>query len=239
MQNCRIVITQPRKIAAKSIAQRVCDERKWPMGSICGYRVSLDVKTSKLSKLIYLTTGYLLEQIINNHETLNFYTHIIIDEIHDREIDTDLIILLIKVLLLKKYTGKIILMSATLDPELYIKYFARHALARSIPILKCDVRIHAVDEYYLNDLTHLPSHSWEQIHEEQGEPMFNEDLLHMVYDLLEHFNKKEVEAAKKNKDSTINNVSAYRGAVLIFVPGWKEITLVCEYLNLNRPDDGY
>ena len=219
MQNCRIVITQPRKIAAKSIAERVSQERNWELGSICGYRVSLDIKTSKLSKLIYLTTGYLLEQIINNNDTLNSYTHIIIDEIHDREIDTDLIILLIKVLLLKKYTGKIILMSATLDPDLYIRYFEKQSLTHDIPILKCETKMHTVKEYYLDDLKHFPSFSHIQEYGELEYPALHSILLNMVYDLLIYFDKIEVELAKNNKESTINNFPMKRGAVLIFVPG--------------------
>ena len=155
MQNCRIVVTQPRKIAAKSIARRVCDERKWELGTICGYKVSLDVQASNKTKITYLTTGYLLEQFINNPEILNFYTHIIIDEIHDREIDTDLIILFVKIFLLRKSTIKIILMSATLDPKLYIDYFAKYATNNYIPVLKCKNVLHKVTEYFLGEQTFL------------------------------------------------------------------------------------
>jgi ATP-dependent RNA helicase TDRD9 len=227
MKNCRIVITNPRKIGAKSIAKRVCEERNWKLGSICGYKVSLDSQVSKITKLIYVTTGYLLEQIINNTEALELYTHIIIDEIHDREMDTDLIILLLKISLMRKYQGKIILMSATLKPDLYVNYFRDYAINKHIPVLNCKIKMHSVKEWFLDDKLyhnpfHFPSYSTIQAikTEELQYPDIHEDLLKIVYELLVYFDHLEFDAAKVNNEPTVNGLPCNRGTVLIFAPGF-------------------
>ena len=67
----------------------------------------MDKRCSKFTKIFYVTTGHLLQEIITNPDALNSYTHIILDEIHDRELDTDLIILFIKILIMKSYKGKV------------------------------------------------------------------------------------------------------------------------------------
>ncbi|XP_076315102.1 putative ATP-dependent RNA helicase spindle-E [Tachypleus tridentatus] len=78
-RHCNIVVTQPRKIAATSIARRVCQERNWKLGSICGYQVSMDSQTSDDTRLCYVTTGVLLQKLIHSRN-MNMYTHVIIDE---------------------------------------------------------------------------------------------------------------------------------------------------------------
>lgn len=202
---------------------KVCEERNWKLGSICGYKVALDSQVTNITKLIYVTTGYLLEQIINNAEALEFYTHIIIDEIHDREMDTDLIILLLKIsLMTQKYKGKIILMSATLDPDLYIQYFQKYAMNNYIPVLKCNTKIHQVKEYYLDGLKSCPSYSRIKAieNEELEYPDLHEELLEIVRELLINFDHEELEETTKNKETTINGLPCNRGAVLIFAPGF-------------------
>lgn len=149
---CKILITQPRRIAAKSISKRVSDERGWKWGSICGYKVSLENKFSQETKIFYVTTGYLLEMIVADHRELAKYTHIILDEIHDRDLDTDLVILLIKLLLMGEFNGKIILMSATLDPKIFIEYFSPFAFKNHIPIIECKINVYDVVTLHLDDI---------------------------------------------------------------------------------------
>jgi len=80
-QKCKIIVTQPRRLAAVSICKRVCEERNWQLGWVCGYKIALDKRCSDITKIIYATTGYLLKEIASNIGTLEEYTHIILDEV--------------------------------------------------------------------------------------------------------------------------------------------------------------
>ncbi|KAG8273782.1 ATP-dependent RNA helicase tdrd9 [Homalodisca vitripennis] len=96
--HCNIIVTQPRRIAAIAIAQHVCEERKWEVGGLVGYQVGLDRTVSDDTRLLYCTTGVLLEKIISAKH-LNDYTHILLDEVHEREEDMDFALLIVKRLL--------------------------------------------------------------------------------------------------------------------------------------------
>lgn len=93
---CNIVITQPRRVAAITTATRVANERSWPIGSVVGYSVSLKKCASEDTRLHYVTTGVLLQCLVTNPETVNTYTHIIIDEVHERTEEIDLCLLVLK-----------------------------------------------------------------------------------------------------------------------------------------------
>lgn len=77
---CNIVVTQPRRIAAISIAKRVCQERSWDVGGIVGYQVGRDRMSSDDTRISYVTTGVLLQKLIAA-KSLNEYTHVILDEV--------------------------------------------------------------------------------------------------------------------------------------------------------------
>lgn len=118
-----IYVTQPRRIAARSIAERVCSEHNWALGSIVGYQVSLDKKTGNQTVLTYCTAGVLLQKLIKE-KTLQSYTHIIIDEAHERDADTDLLLMMIRTLMRKEMPFfRLIVMSATMDTSKLRKYF--------------------------------------------------------------------------------------------------------------------
>merc|ERR1719357_540837 len=122
-----IIVTQPRKIAASSVARRVCEERKWNLGGLVGYQVGLDKgNKSPDTRLLYVTTGVLKRMGIGKKH-LNDWTHIILDEVHEREEDMDLVMLLCKKLLFTNSRGtKLILMSATMDDQKFCDYFASY-----------------------------------------------------------------------------------------------------------------
>jgi len=95
-EHCNIIVTQPRRIAAINIAQRVCQERNWgEVGRFVGYQVGLDRKAGDDTRLLYCTTGVLLEKLIHS-KTMNDYTHVILDEVHEREEDMDFLMLVVK-----------------------------------------------------------------------------------------------------------------------------------------------
>ena len=77
---CNIVVTQPRRIAAESISKRVCDERGWELGHVVGFQVGRSRNVSEDTRITYMTTGVLLQKMINT-KNMNEYTHVILDEV--------------------------------------------------------------------------------------------------------------------------------------------------------------
>ncbi|KAJ0011202.1 hypothetical protein Pint_32996 [Pistacia integerrima] len=87
--NCNIICTQPRRIAAISVAERVADERcessPGSDGSLVGYHVHLDSARNERTKLLYCTTGILLRKIVGDRNLAGI-THVIVDEVHERSL---------------------------------------------------------------------------------------------------------------------------------------------------------
>jgi ATP-dependent RNA helicase TDRD9 len=96
--HCNIIITQPRRIAAIAVAKRVSEERNWPLGTLVGYQIGLNNKTSHDTRLTFCTTGVLLQKFINR-KNMNDYTHVILDEVHERDQDMDFALLIVRKLL--------------------------------------------------------------------------------------------------------------------------------------------
>ena len=95
-RHVNIVVTQPRKLAASSLARRVCQERKWRLGGLVGYQVGLDRgNKGPDTRLLYVSTGVLKKMIIGR-KNLDTWTHIILDEVHERSEDMDLLMLMCK-----------------------------------------------------------------------------------------------------------------------------------------------
>ena len=117
-----IVCTQPRRVAAMSIAKRVSEELEVELGEQVGYTVRFDDKTSKNTLIKYVTDGLLLKEATTDH-LLKKYQIIIIDEAHERTLATDILFGFLKNLLEKRKNLKLIIMSATFDIEKFQKYF--------------------------------------------------------------------------------------------------------------------
>lgn len=79
-EHCNIVCTQPRRIAAKSVAKFVSDTQGWSLGSLVGYQIGMDRNVSEKTRLTFVTTGVLLEKLVNQRN-MNQYTHVILDEV--------------------------------------------------------------------------------------------------------------------------------------------------------------
>lgn len=90
-----MTIIQPRRVAAMSLALRVASEFKSAVGELVGYNVRFNRKLSRGSKIVFQTDGMLIKEQINDVQ-LNRYNIIVIDEVHERNTNTDLIIALVK-----------------------------------------------------------------------------------------------------------------------------------------------
>ncbi|GAB1605067.1 3'-5' RNA helicase YTHDC2-like isoform X2 [Argonauta hians] len=142
---CRIFCTQPRRIAALSIAERVSAERGEKIGQIVGYQIRLESKVSPRTLLIFCTTGVLLRTLMGSDSSLNTVTHIIVDEIHERDRYSDFLLITLRDLLPRFKHLKLVLMSAALNTELFVNYFSNCAFV-SIPGTLFDVKEHFLED---------------------------------------------------------------------------------------------
>ncbi|VAW47076.1 ATP-dependent helicase HrpA [hydrothermal vent metagenome] len=137
----QIACTQPRRIAAKSVAQRVADEINNPLGQAIGYQVRFDEKYSQDGYVRFMTDGILLQQTLRD-KWLNDYDTIIIDEAHERSLNIDFLLGFIKQLINQRSDLKIVITSATIDTEKFSKHF------NDAPIINVSGRSFPVTAHY-------------------------------------------------------------------------------------------
>ncbi|WVZ85675.1 hypothetical protein U9M48_032570 [Paspalum notatum var. saurae] len=151
---CNIVCTQPRRIAAISVAERVSDERcessPGSNDSLVGYQVRLDSARNERTKLLFCTTGILLRKLTGDRD-LSDVTHVVVDEVHERTILSDFLLIVLKNLVEKRSNQqgrklKVILMSATVDSSLFARYFGE------CPVITVEGRTHPVSTHFLEDV---------------------------------------------------------------------------------------
>ncbi|OWK56106.1 putative ATP-dependent RNA helicase TDRD9 [Lonchura striata] len=161
---CNIAVTQPRKISASSLARWISKERSWTLGGFVGYQLSLENVSTKETRLLYMTTGVLLQKIVSA-KSLTEFTHIFIDEI--------------------------ILMSASINSKELADYFALpvHNGLNPVCIFKVEGRPFAVEEYYLDDLKDIFDF---QLHRQSlGEPMIEQKMYQVAVSLIQSFDELE------------------------------------------------
>lgn len=151
-QDCDIVVTEPRRISAVSVAKRVAHE----MGTqspgskdgLVGYHVRLDRKAGPNTRLLYCTTGVLL-RIMQADTSLSRVSHVFIDEVHERAADTDMLLLFVRRLVQTRPDIKVVLMSATMDAQKFQAYFGKARL--DVPYASVPGRTFPVKTFYLED----------------------------------------------------------------------------------------
>lgn len=120
-----IIITIPRKTATKKAADWAAITLDVPLGDKVGYMVKGDSKVSSDTKLTYMTDGYVLNWLNGTNRLLEGYDALIIDEAHERNINIDQILFLAKGILTQRPDFKFIIMSATIDPTMFKKYYSK------------------------------------------------------------------------------------------------------------------
>ncbi|MBD1575654.1 ATP-dependent RNA helicase HrpA [Vibrio sp. S11_S32] len=133
--------TQPRRLAARSVANRIAEEMQTPLGEYVGYKVRFNDQISDNTQIKLMTDGILLAEI-QHDRFLNQYDTIIIDEAHERSLNIDFIMGYLKELLPKRPDLKIIITSATIDPERFSNHF------NQAPIIEVSGRTYPVDVRY-------------------------------------------------------------------------------------------
>ena len=138
-------MTQPRKVAAESIARRVAQEQSCRLGQLVGYSVRFEDVTSPETRIKYLTDGMMFREATND-EILSKYSIIILDEAHERSVNTDILFgITRRAQHLRKIRNlppfKLLIMSATLDVEKVAEYF-------QAPVIIFDGREHPVKLFH-------------------------------------------------------------------------------------------
>uniref|UniRef100_A0A8C6HDP5 ATP-dependent RNA helicase DHX29 n=1 Tax=Mus spicilegus TaxID=10103 RepID=A0A8C6HDP5_MUSSI len=149
-RKCNIVCTQPRRISAVSLATRVCEELGCESGpggrnSLCGYQIRMESRASESTRLLYCTTGVLLRKL-QEDGLLADVSHVIVDEVHERSVQSDFLLVILKEILQKRSDLHLILMSATVDSDKFSTYFTH------CPILRISGRSYPVEVFHLEDI---------------------------------------------------------------------------------------
>ncbi|KAI4117053.1 MAG: hypothetical protein LQ345_002635 [Seirophora villosa] len=146
---CRVYCTEPRRISAISLARRVSEElgeRKNEVGtsrSLIGYAIRLESRLVRETRLVYATTGIVIRML--ESDGLQEITHLILDEVHERSIESDFLLIVLRRLLIKRPSLKVVLMSATVDAAKFQNYFS------GAPVLTVPGRTFPVEIKYLED----------------------------------------------------------------------------------------
>ncbi|CAK4222746.1 unnamed protein product, partial [Aphanomyces euteiches] len=122
-ETAKIYVTQPRRVAAITLATTVAKMREQTVGQTIGYRVGQIQKDSDETQITYVTTGYMLERLVHNAESVSRVTHLILDEAHERSMDMDMLLLMLATHWHMWSDLKLIIMSATMDSSIFFKYF--------------------------------------------------------------------------------------------------------------------
>lgn len=133
--------TQPRRIAARTVASRIAEELNSPLGEAVGYQVRFTDHSSDNTHIKLMTDGILLAEI-QNDRYLNKYDTLIIDEAHERSLNIDFLLGYIKTILPKRPDLKVIVTSATIDLQRFSKHFD------DAPVLEVSGRTYPVDVHY-------------------------------------------------------------------------------------------
>lgn len=138
--------TQPRRLAARTVAERIADELGQSIGETVGYAIRFDDRVSNTTAVKLMTDGILLAEM-QRDRFLNAYDTIIIDEAHERSLNIDFLLGYLKQLLPKRPDLKVIITSATIDPERFAKHFSS-ADGTPAPIIEVSGRTFPVDIRY-------------------------------------------------------------------------------------------
>ncbi|KAK6388607.1 hypothetical protein LTR65_007763 [Meristemomyces frigidus] len=240
-RHCKIYCTEPRRISAISLARRVSEEmgeHKNDLGtmrSLVGYSIRLESHTSAQTRLVYATTGIVL-RMLENADGLGDITHLVIDEVHERSIDTDFLLILLRSLLLRKPELKVVLMSATVDAHKFSNYLD------GAPIIDVPGRTFPVQARFLEDAIELTGHT----NDDASAAVVDDEVEFAEPDATGKTDNKQLTGYSKRTINTLTKYDEYRidyslitkliqrvaydadyhqfsKAILIFLPGISEI----------------
>ncbi|KRZ87903.1 putative ATP-dependent RNA helicase DHX30 [Trichinella sp. T8] len=205
---CNIIVTQPRRISAIAMANRLAAERQEAVGETVGFNVRLNccIPRNKGS-ILFLTPGTFLRSAMFTEQIENI-SHVIIDEVHERDVLTDLMLVFLKRKLVILPKLKLILMSASINPYKFSSYF------NNCPVLSAAGRIFDVAEYFLDDVYRF-----------LGREMPSEEIVDHDYETDANLVAELLCWIHKNRPN---------GDVLCFLPSWNDICRVSGLLDARK-----
>ncbi|KAL4889791.1 hypothetical protein BDV59DRAFT_103814 [Aspergillus ambiguus] len=245
-RQCKIYVTEPRRISAISLARRVSEElgeSKNDVGtarSLIGFAVRLESKVSQSTRLVFATTGVVV-RMLERPEDFQDITHVVLDEVHERSIDSDFLLIVLRRLMQKRPDLKLVLMSATLEAQRFSKYLG------GVPVLNIPGRTFPVETKFLEDAIELTNY---RLSENESNPNFDEDTEEMAAETAEGDTSggllPTLDGYSKQARETVLNFDEYRldyqlikrllvqiasapemtrysKAILVFMPGMAEI----------------
>lgn len=236
-----------------SVAERIAEERGQMIGQEVGYQVRFDAQLPEANgSITFCTTGIFLKRMQSALgenaddvavQRMDLVSHIVVDEVHERDIDTDLLLVVLKRLLQdRKRRGvpiKVVLMSATIDPTLFQSYFT-DAQGAPAPVAEIPGRTYPVEKFFLDKI--IPQ--LQSIPAQRGGWVFNEKnvkeyLSRELSSNASNFGPGtgiELEIPYPLVALTIAFVLSRSGDghVLVFLPGWEEIRKVADILLAGR-----
>lgn len=240
---CNIAVTQPRRISAVSVAERIATERNEQIGESVGYSVRFEsVLPRPFGSILFCTIGVLLRKL---EAGLRGVSHVIVDEIHERDVNSDFIMVVLRDMVHTYPDLRVILMSATIDTTLFSSYFG------NCPIVEIEGRAYPVTQLYLEDCIEMtrfvppPENRKRKSNDDEASVIaenaeIEDQNLNKVIKFGNYSGEtKAAMAAMVESEISFELVEALLiyikekkvpGGVLVFLPGWNLIFALMKHL---------
>lgn len=244
---CNVAVTQPRRISAISVAERIAVERCEPLGESVGYSVRFESCLPRpYGSILFCTIGVLLRKL---EAGLRGVSHVIVDEIHERDVNSDFIMVVLRDMVHTYPDLRVILMSATIDTTLFSKYFG------DCPVIEVPGRAFPIEQFFLEDCIEMtkfvqpPDAGRKRKRDEESEIIGSNNE-------PEEQNLNKIIKSGQYSAATINTMASISesevsfeliealllhikqqnipGAVLVFLPGWNLIFALMKHLQNGR-----
>ncbi|KAI6673971.1 hypothetical protein NL676_001877 [Syzygium grande] len=249
--DCSIICTQPRRISAMSVAARISSERGEALGETVGYQIRLETKSSAETRLLFCTTGVLLRRLAQDPK-LTGVSHLLVDEIHERGINEDFLLIILRDLIPRRPDLRVILMSATINADLFSKYFG------NAPTLHIPGLTFPVAELFLEDVLEKTHYSIKsEVDNFQGNSrrrkqqdskkdplteLFEDVDIDSHYRSYSRSTRESLEAWSGSLidlglvESTLEYICRHEGdgAILVFLTGWDDISKLLDKVKVNH-----
>ncbi|EFJ25999.1 hypothetical protein SELMODRAFT_173103 [Selaginella moellendorffii] len=218
-----ILCTQPRRLAVVAVSKMVAEERGCELGQEVGFHIGQMNRTSSRSKIVFQTAGVLLEEIKSKGvAALSHYKVVILDEIHERSVESDMVLCCVKILLFWNKNTRLVLMSATADFKRYENYFAElgetvEKVAVSNLASKIQQHLFQCSVKYLDQVLYIIFHSQHlsvmNSLEQNPSPFktgtdIGMEIQHLIFHLIAHIHKDEPDRKK---------------GILVFLPTYRAL----------------